>query len=145
MADVKQAVAVWQSDLAFEGRANSNIPVMMDGRSKVGVSPVEMVLLGLAGCAGGDVIDILQKKRQQVTGLEVQVTGRRAEEHPRKYTAIEVNYVVTGHAIDPNAVARAIELSETTYCSVSATVRGVASITSRYEIRDAEMAPAQLF
>lgn len=145
MADVKQAVAVWQSDLTFEGRANSNIPVMMDGRAKAGVSPMEMLLLGLAGCTAADVVDILKKKRQQVTGLEVQVVGHRAEAHPKKYTAFEVNYVVTGHAVDPLAVARAIELSETTYCSVSATVRGVASITSHYEIREAEMAPVQLF
>jgi putative redox protein len=129
---------VWQGGLQFEARANSNIPVRMDGDAKTGVSPMEMVLMGLAGCTGGDVIDILRKKRQNVSRFEVRVTGKRAGEHPRKYTDIEVVYLITGHNVDPAAVERAIELSEDKYCSVSATLKGVAAITSRYEIRETE-------
>lgn len=134
----KQAFAVWQGGLQFEARANSNIPVRLDGDAQNGVSPMEMILMGLAGCAGGDVIDILRKKRQQVSGFEVQVIGQRADEHPRKYTEIEIVYTITGQDVDPLAVERAIELSETKYCSVSATLRGVATITSRYEIHEVE-------
>ena len=142
--DSKHTLAVWQGGLQFEARANSNIPVRIDGDAQTGVSPMEMILMGLAGCAGGDVIEILRKKRQAVSGFEVQVIGRRAEEHPRKYTEIEIVYTVTGQNVDPAAVERAIELSETKYCSVSATLRGVATITSRYEIREAatELVPA---
>jgi putative redox protein len=134
----KHVLAVWQGGLQFEARANSNIPVRMDGDAKAGISPMEMVLMGLAGCAGGDIIDILRKKRQAVSGFEVKVIGQRATEHPRKYTDIEIVYVITGQHIDPAAVERAIELTEDKYCSVSATLQGVATIKSRYEIREAE-------
>lgn len=142
--DIKQTRAVWQGGLQFEARGKANIPIHMDGNSQTGVGPMEMILMGLAGCTGGDVVDILLKKRQAVSHFEVQVIGRRAEEHPRKYTEIEVLYTITGQNIDPAAVERAIELSETKYCSVSATLRGVATITSRYEIHPAEakLAPA---
>ncbi len=136
--DIKQTLAVWQGGLQFEARANSNIPVRIDGDSKNGVGPMEMILMGLAGCTGGDVIEILRKKRQTVSQFEVRVTGHRAEEHPRKYTDIEVVYTITGQNVDPAAVERAIELSENKYCSVSATLKGVATITSRYEIRETE-------
>lgn len=136
--DYKQTVAIWQGGLAFEARANSDIAVRMDGDAKTGVSPMEMLVMGLAGCAGGDVIEILRKKRQVVSHFEVRVTGKRAAEHPRKYTDIEIVYTITGQNVDPAAVERAIELSENKYCSVSATLKGVATLTSRYEIREAE-------
>lgn len=138
----KQTLAVWQGGLQFEARANSNIPVRIDGDAQNGVSPMEMILMGLAGCSGGDVIDILRKKRQMVSGFEVRVIGQRAEEHPRKYTHIEIVYTITGQNVDPAAVERAIELSETKYCSVSATLKGVATISSRYEIHEAAAALA---
>lgn len=134
----KEATALWRGGLMFEAKSNSGFPVVMDGDSKAGVSPMEMLVMGLAGCTGADVIDILRKKRQDVTALEIRVTGQRADEHPRRYTAIEVIYTVTGHGVDPEAVRRSIELSETKYCSVSATLREAAPITSRYEIREAE-------
>lgn len=136
--DIKQTLAVWQGGLQFEARANSNFPVWMDGDAQAGVSPMEMILMGLAGCTGGDVIDILRKKRQVVSRFEVQVIGRRADDHPRKYTDIEIVYTITGQNVDPTAVERAIELSQDKYCSVSATLKGVATITSRYEICEAE-------
>jgi putative redox protein len=135
----KDAVAVWTSGLAFDVTATlSGFSVRVDGEAKKGFSPMELVIVGLAGCTGGDAISILQKKRQKVTAFEVRVHGERADDYPRKYTNIEVTYIVTGRGIDPEAVRRAIELSETKYCSVSATVRGVAKITSRFEIREAE-------
>lgn len=140
--DTKHTLAVWQGGLQFEARANSNIPVRIDGDAQNGVSPMEMILMGLAGCSGGDVIDILRKKRQKVSGFEVRVIGQRAEEHPRKYTNIEIVYTITGENVDPAAVERAIELSETKYCSVSATLKGVATIKSRYEIHEAAAALA---
>lgn len=141
MAYPKEAAATWQAGRTFEISAGSGFSVTTDGDARNGFSPMELVLVGLAGCTGADVIDILRKKRQEVTGLEVRVRGDRADEHPRKYTHIEVTYVVTGRGVDPEAVRRSIELSETKYCSVSATLRGVATIRTRYEIREAEPIP----
>ena len=97
-------------------------------------TPMEMLLIALGGCTGADVQSILEKKRQRVTGYEIEVRGERRAEHPRVYTSIEVVHYVRGHNIDPKAVAHAIELSETKYCSVSAMLAATASITTRFEI-----------
>jgi putative redox protein len=99
-----------------------------------------MLMVSLAGCTGMDVIDILRKKRQAVTDFEVRVRGVTADEHPKRYLTIEVTYVVTGHHLDPEAVRRSIELSETKYCGVMASLRPGAPITTRFEIREAEPA-----
>jgi putative redox protein len=98
---------------------------------------MELLLIGLAGCTAMDVVSILQKKRQPLTGLQTKVTAERAEEHPRVYTKIHVEYVVTGKGVKPEAVERAIELSETKYCSAMATLRHTAEITSSYRILEA--------
>ncbi len=84
-----------------------------------GFRPVELVLHGLAGCTGMDVISILEKKRQDVRGFEIIVEGiQRVDEYPKIYTEISIDYIVTGYDVKPDAVARAIELSETKYCAV---------------------------
>ena len=90
--------------------------------------------MGLAGCTSMDVVSILQKKRQPFTGLRTEVTAERAEEHPKVYTRIHLEYVVVGHGVKPAAVERAIELSTTTYCSAMAMLRQSAEITTSYRI-----------
>jgi len=105
-----------------------------EGREESGPRPMELLLMGLAGCTGMDVVSILKKKRQPFTGLQVQVTAERADEHPRVYTQIHLTYVVTGSGVSPEAVARAIELSETKYCSAAAMLRQSAEITTEYRI-----------
>ena len=102
-------------------------------------TPMELVLLALGGCMGADVVSILAKKRQRVTGyeIEVRVVARR-DEHPRVYTALEVVHRVRGRSVDPKAVARAVELSEEKYCSVSAMLRATATITTRIEVVEDE-------
>jgi len=97
-------------------------------------TPMELVLLALGSCTGVDVISILKKKRQQVTGYSIEVTGERREEFPRSYTQLNVKHIVRGRDVSTQAVARAIKLSETKYCSVAATLRGSAKIVSSYEI-----------
>ncbi len=97
-------------------------------------TPMELLLISLGGCTGADVSSILQKKRQRVTGYEIEVRGNRRGEHPRIYTHIEVIHRVRGYAIDERAVARAIELSEEKYCSVSAMLKAATPITTRFEI-----------
>jgi putative redox protein len=97
-------------------------------------TPMEMLLLALGGCTAVDVISILKKKRERVTGYRVEVRGERREEHPRKYTRLEVRHVVRGHNVSEKAVRQAVELSEEKYCSVAATLRPAAEIVSSYEI-----------
>jgi putative redox protein len=136
------AKVTWKSGLSFTGVAGSGFEVPIGtavdhGGAGDGTSPMEMLLVALGGCTGMDVVSILEKKRQSVTNLEILIHGDRAEEHPKVYTAITVEYVVTGHAVDPEAVKRAIELSETKYCSVMATLRNTAKVTTKYTIKEA--------
>ncbi len=137
-----EAKVVWQEGMRFEGTASSGHTLTLDsstehGGQNAGFRPMELLLIGLAGCTAMDVISILQKKRQNVTGLEVRVEGQRAESHPRAYTDIHVEYVVRGKDISPQAVERAIQLSEEKYCSAAATLKGAARITSSYRIEAA--------
>ena len=97
-------------------------------------TPVELLLIALGSCTAVDVISILRKKRQQVTEYRVEVRGTRRAEHPRSYSRMEVRHILRGRNISEKAVAQAIELSETKYCSVAATLRPTAEIVSSYEI-----------
>ena len=97
-------------------------------------SPVELLLIALGSCTAVDVITILRKKRERVTDYRVEVRGVRREEHPRAYTRMEVRHIVRGHEVSEKAVASAIELSETKYCSVAATLRPGVEIVTSYEI-----------
>ena len=101
-------------------------------------TPMELLLIALGGCTGADVVPILEKKRQRVTGYEIEVRGERRSQHPRIYTSIEVVHRVRGRNVDPKAVAHAVELSETKYCSVSAMLSAAAKITTRFEITNEE-------
>ena len=85
-------------------------------------SPVELLLVALGSCTATDVATILKKKRQHVTSYTIDVSGERRTDYPRSYTSMKVHHILTGHAISPKAVAHAIELSETKYCSVAATL-----------------------
>jgi putative redox protein len=106
------------------------------GGQDAGASPMHLLLLSLAGCTAMDVVSILRKKREQVTGLSVEVQGKQRAEHPRVYESIEVSYRVRGTGVDPKAVDRAIELSQTRYCPVIAMLGEAARITSSYEIEE---------
>jgi putative redox protein len=105
-----------------------------ESREETGPTPMRLLLIGLCGCTGMDVISILQKKRQPFTGLQVRATAERAEEHPKVYTQIHLEFVVTGEGVDPGAVERSIELSQTKYCSAWAMLAKTAEITSSYRI-----------
>ena len=101
-------------------------------------TPVELLLVALGGCTAVDVISILKKKREQVTDYRVEVRGTRREEHPRAFTRMEVRHVVRGHNVSEKSVASAIELSESKYCSVAATLRPAVEIVTSYEIIEDE-------
>jgi putative redox protein len=105
-------------------------------------TPMELLLIALGSCTGVDVISILKKKRQHVTGYRIEVSGERREDFPHSYTRLEVKHIVRGRGISEAAVASAIELSDTKYCSVAATLRGSAEIVTTYEIVEEDDANA---
>jgi len=110
------------------------LPIETDSTRSRAAGPMELLLLALGGCTGVDVISILQKKRQHVTDYRIEVSGERREEHPRAYTRMFVKHIVRGRHVSEKALADAIELSDTKYCSVAATLRGTAEIITSYEI-----------
>lgn len=133
------AKLTWKNELAFTGIAKTNVPIPIDasiehGGAGEGASPMEMMLMGLGGCTAMDVISILQKKRQDVTNFEILLHADRAQEHPKVFTAVTIEYVITGHGIEDAAVARAIELSETKYCSGIAMMRKAVDIKTSYKV-----------
>jgi len=139
-----EASVTWDHGLSFMGTAGTGFTLPLGGSKDGGgdddgFRPLELLLVGLAGCTAMDVISILQKKRQEVTGFQVKAHASRATEHPRVFTDIRLEYVVRGRRIDPVAVDRAIELSATKYCSASAMLTRVAHI--RHEVRIVEEEP----
>ncbi len=136
------AVLKLEQGMRFTGSANSGFEVVMDSVPAVGGDdsaprPMETILLGLCGCTAMDVISILRKKRQAVSGLEVKAHAEQADTHPRVFTAIALEYIVTGQDIKPKAVERAIQLSAEIYCPAQAMLGQVADISTRYEIVEA--------
>ncbi len=145
MAAVKHARVVWSGEgLKFTAQAGTGYSFAMQAPAdEHGATPMEYLLAGVAGCTAMDVVSILQKKRQKITGVEVQISGTQAETPPNVYTEATITYIVRGEDVDPEAVARAIELSETKYCSASAMFqRAGTQITTRYLIEAAEGAAA---
>jgi len=125
--------------MQFVGDTESGHALVMDadpsdGGQNIGPRPMELLLAGAGGCSGMDVISILKKKRQDVTGLEINVRGEKAEDYPKKFTEITLEFAVRGKNISEEAVKRAVELSMTKYCSVKATLEGTAKIHYSYKI-----------
>jgi putative redox protein len=123
----------WTQGLQLIARTPDGPAVVMDNpEGGSGAGPMELLLMGTAGCTAMDVISILKKKRMAVSEFIVNVSGTRAEDHPRRYTHIDIEFVVVGSGIKPEAVQRAIELSESKYCGAIASLN--ARITNSYRI-----------
>lgn len=136
-----QASVNWDHGLTFTGTADSGFEIALGAAAGVGgdedgFRPLELMLVSLAGCTGMDVISILSKKRQDITGFSVRVDAERADQHPKVFTAITVHYHVRGCNIDPKAVERAIELSETRYCPAQAMLAASVPIEHKYMIEE---------
>ena len=131
-----KAVVKFVEDDLFVGITPGGRALVLDTNSQrsSGPSPVELLLVALGSCTATDVASILKKKRQYVTSYTVEISGERRAEYPRSYTSMKVHHIVTGRSISPNAVAHAIELSETKYCSVADTLRPKVEIQSTFEI-----------
>lgn len=122
---IPQAAVKLYQDSAREGEA-------------VGPSPMDLVLAAVGGCTAMDVVSILEKMRESLQGLEVHVQGERAAEHPRIYEKIHIHFRVSGDGLDPEKVRKAIDLSQSKYCSVAAMLRASADLTYGWEIAEGD-------
>ncbi len=139
-----QATVKWVDGAMFVGESGSGHSVVMDGPEdhggrNMGVRPMEMLLLGLGGCATFDVMSILQKSRQKVADCRVQIEAERADGVPSPFTKIHLQFVVTGSSLKESQVKRAVDLSATKYCSASIMLEAAGvEITHGYEMVEAE-------
>jgi putative redox protein len=136
------AKVIWGGKLTFAGSVSSGFSVPLGANPTVGgdndgFRPMELIAIGLAGCTAMDTISILQKKRQDITKFEVQVHAERAEEHPRVFTNITIEYLIEGHNVNPVAVERSIDLSATRYCPAQAMLEKGTQIDHTYKIIEA--------
>ena len=131
----REVSAQWQGEMNFIGKNKTGGSVQMgtiDGQP--GTSPMELLLLGVAGCTGVDIVHILGKKRIILDQFEVRVRGKRTDDYPKVYTEIEIEYLFWADGLAPKAVEQAIELSEEKYCSASAMMSCSAEMRSSYRI-----------
>jgi putative redox protein len=141
MANDMTVRATLVTGMRFDVETGSGHHVILDaaehnGGQDSGPRPMEMLLVALASCAGMDIITILRKKRQDITGYELRVHGMRAEEHPRVFLDITVEHIFTGHSIKSEAVERAIELTEERYCGASAMLGKTATLKHTFLITE---------
>ena len=135
-----KATIHYAGDDFFIGTSPSGHAQTIDakGDRRAAASPLELLLISVAACTAADVQSILEKKRQDVVSYDVEVTGERVEDHPRKFIKFHIHHIVRGRSVSEKAVEDAIHLSDTKYCSVAATVRPTAEITTSYEVVEIE-------
>jgi putative redox protein len=123
----------WTDGFQFIARAAHGPAVVMDSsEGNSGPTPMELILMALGGCTAIDIVSIMKKKRAKMTGFEVYINGEQAEDYPKRYTKIHLEYVLYGKNVVPKAVEQAIELSERKYCSAMASLN--ASFEHSYRI-----------
>ncbi|MFC6051527.1 osmotically inducible protein C [Acinetobacter sp. Ac_877] len=134
----------WLENVAFEAKSDSGHTITMDGSPEYGGEnrgprPMELILMGLGGCASFDIVTILKKSRQDVTDVVCQLKADRADTIPAVFTKIHLHFVVSGRAVKEKQVAKAVELSAEKYCSASKMLSdGGVEITHDFEIIDVE-------
>ena len=131
----------WAQDRTFLGESGSGHSVVMDGDPAgggrdLGIRPMEALLLGMGGCTAYDVVEILQKSREDVDDCVIELEAERADEIPKVFTKIAVRYIVSGRNLDPNKVERAVKLSAETYCSATIMLGKTAEVSHEIEIID---------
>lgn len=133
---MKATVSWLKNDaINFEAVTETGNKIIMDSEQKLGAKPMEMVLIGLGGCASYDVVSILQKSRQAVSDVRCELSANRADSIPAVFTDIHLHFVVTGQDIKDAQVKKAVELSAEKYCSATRMLEnGGVNITHDYEI-----------
>jgi putative redox protein len=139
MANDMTVRATLETGMRFDVETGSGHHIVLDaaehnGGQNSGPQPMEMLLVALAGCSGMDILTILRKKRQDITGYELRIHGMRSAEHPKVYLDITLEHIFSGHNIRPEAVERAIELTEERYCGASAMLGKTATIGHTFSI-----------
>lgn len=138
-----EASVKWQDNNTFIGRSGSGHAVVFDGNSSDGCapSPMEMVLMAAGACSSVDVVNILQKARQQVVDCEVKLSAERAETIPKVFTKIHLHFEVTGFNLSEKQVERAVQLSADKYCSVSIMLSGSVAVTHSFSVKASDLKP----
>ncbi|MBF0804616.1 MULTISPECIES: OsmC family protein [unclassified Neisseria] len=134
-----QVTSQWLDGMCFVGTTGHGHSVVMEGaaaegQAKRGPSPMEMLLLGVAGCSSIDVVMIAQKQRQNITDCRASVTARRADTTPRVFTEIHIHFKVFGRDLKESAIAKAVEMSAEKYCSASIMLGKAATVTHSFEL-----------
>ena len=129
----------WLDNMSFVGGSGSGHSIVMDGPPEfggrnLGVRPMEMLLLGLGGCASFDVVSMLKKSKQDLVDCEVEIAAERAPEEPKVFTKIHLHFIISGNDLSEKRVKRAIELSAEKYCSASIMLGKTAEVTHDYEL-----------
>jgi putative redox protein len=144
MAEQTTGVLTWLGGTRFEARSGSGHALLTESVARPGhqgPSPIELFLLGIGGCTAIDVAAILEKMREPVTGIAVELRAERAETHPKYFTAVEITYRVMGSGVNREKVERAVGLSHSAYCSAVASLRPDCAVTSAIVI-ETEPVPA---
>lgn len=128
-----QATVKWQNGLCFESTTESGHKIIMDGTKENGASPMEMVMMCAGNCASIDIVMILEKARQNITGVEVKLEGERVDAVPAVFSKIHMHFVVSGKDLSEKQVKRAVNLSMEKYCSVSIMLKEAVEITHSFE------------
>jgi len=136
-----EAKVIWKNRMSFIGSAESGFELPLGASPEVGgdndgFRPMELLAIGLAGCTAMDVISILQKKKQEVTAFEVRVHAERAEEHPRVFTRMVIEYIVSGINVEHSAVERAVQLSSEKYCPAQAMFSKILPLELKITFKD---------
>ena len=137
-----QARIKWHENAVFIAESGSGHAIVVDGPAEIGgrnlgVRPMELMLMSVGSCSAVDIVQILKKARQPVSGCEVLVAGERAETDPKVFTKIHLHFIVSGKELSENHVRRAVQLSAEKYCSASIMLQKAAEVTHDFEMREA--------
>lgn len=136
-----KAKVKWVGGMQFIGQSGTGHAIVMDahpdyGGENTGMRPMELLLVGLGGCSGMDIASILSKKKQDVRAIEINIQGRQPEEYPKRFTEIDIEFIIKGKNLSEEAVKRAVQLSMEKYCSVKATLEHSAKINHSFRVEN---------
>jgi putative redox protein len=135
MAEIKSVVHYGGNGFFIGISPGGHSSIMeVDGQRASAATPIELLLAAVGGCMASDVIDILHKKREKVADYKIEVTGERRDDFPRSFKSIKLHHILTGESLSESAVKQAIELSDSKYCGVAATLRPTAEVSVTFEI-----------